>query len=332
MPKYRIADLVIEMDCGGRTAKQAEPYLTDDSLTPDFSISISAEEIEAARVHNPHLSTDEWEYILSATAFYRGLIHFNGFMLHASAILYQARAFLFSAPSGTGKSTHTSLWQKHFGHERVRILNDDKPAIRRIGDTIYAFGTPWSGKHDISIPIGVPIAGIGFLERAEENTIEKMTSREALQNLFSQTLRRLPDDDLDLLSEELSILLCQIPIYRLNCNISEEAAVLAERTMNRPTANVSDDPNRSLLSIREGYSLCIKAGSNIIACQDDSNFIGLTTLNSTGVFLFRQLQYGATEEVLANNLSREYEIDRTLAETDVKNFIARLRALNILTQ
>ncbi len=332
MPKYRIADLVIEMDCKGRTAKQAEPYLTDDSLAPDFSISVSQKEIEAARVHNPHLSDDEWEYILSATAFYRELIHFNGFMLHASAILYQARAFLFSAPSGTGKSTHTSLWQKHFGQERVRILNDDKPAIRRIGDTIYAFGTPWSGKHDISIPIGVPVAGICFLERAEENKIEKLTSRESLQNLFSQTLRRLPDDDLDLLSEELSLLLCQVPIYRLDCNISEDAVRLAESTMNRPTANVSEDPTRTMLSIREGYSLCIKAGSNIIACQDDSNFIGLTTLNNTGVFLFRQLQYGATEEVLATNLSREYEIDRTLAETDVKRFITRLRTLNILAE
>lgn len=332
MPKYRIADLVIEMDCGGRTAKQAEPYLTDESLEADFSISISAEEIEAARVHNPHLSTDEWEYILSATAFYRGLIHFNGFMLHASAILYQARAFLFSAPSGTGKSTHTNLWQKHFGQERVRILNDDKPAIRRIGDTIYAFGTPWSGKHDISIPIGVPVAGICFLERAENNSMEKLTSREALQNLFSQTLRRLPDDDLDLLSDELSLLLCQVPIYRLNCNISEDAVILAEQTMNRPNANVSADPTRSLLSIREGYSLCIKAGSNIIACQDDAKFIGLTTLNNTGVFLFRQLQYGATEEVLANNLAKEYEIDRALAESDVKRFIERLRSLHILAE
>lgn len=332
MPNYRIADLVVNMDCGGRTAKQAEPYLTDDSLTPDFSISVSNEEIAAARVYNPTLPDDEWEYILSATAFYRNLIHFNGFMLHASAILYQARAYLFSAPSGTGKSTHTSLWQKAFGTERVRILNDDKPAIRRINDTIYAFGTPWSGKYDISIPIGVPVAGICFLERAEENSIAKITSREALPNLFSQTLRRLPDDDFDLLSDELSLLLSLVPIYRLQCNVSTEAALVAEKAMNRPTANVSDDPNRSLLSIREGYSLCIKAGSNIIACQDDFNFIGLTTLNTTGVFLFRQLETGTTAETLVSNLAKEYEIDASLAEQDVKRFLSRLKELKILSE
>ncbi len=332
MPKYLIADLVVEMNCGGRTAKQAEPYLTDEPLTPDFSISVSKEEIAAARVHNPTLPDDEWEYILSATAFYRALIRFNGYMLHASAVLYQARAFLFSAPSGTGKSTHTALWQNHFGHDRVRILNDDKPAIRRIGDTIYAFGTPWSGKHDISIPIGVPLAGICFLERAEENSIEKISSREALPNLFSQTLRRLPDDDLDMLSDELSELLGLVPIYRLKCNISTDAAVLAESTMNRPIANVCSDPNRTAFNIREGYSLCIKAGSNIIACQDDSNFIGLTTLNETGVFLFKMLECGATKEELIRALSAEYEIQINTAEEDVTHFLSRLRELNILAK
>lgn len=330
MPKYRIADLVVEMNCGGRTAKQAKAYLIDEDLPADISITVTPEEIAAARVHNPLLPDDEWEYILSATAFYRALIHYNGFMLHASAVLYQARAFLFSAPSGTGKSTHTGLWQKHFGTENVRILNDDKPAIRRIDNTIYAFGTPWSGKHDISIPVGVPLAGVCFLERADENEIEKMTSREALPNLFSQTLRRLPDEDLDLLSDELSELLSLVPIYRLKCNISEGAAILAEETMNRPIANRTDDPNRRACHIREGYSLCIKAGSNIIACQDDAEFIGLTTLNSTGVFLFRMLERGATREELVRSLASEYEIPTELATTDVTNFLERLNALNIL--
>lgn len=330
MPNYRIADLIVNLNCSGRTAKQAEPYLTDNSLTPDFSISISQSEIEAARVHNPLLSDEEWEYILSATAFYRNLIKFNGFMLHASAILYQARAYLFSAPSGTGKSTHTNLWQAQFGKDKVRILNDDKPAIRRIGETVYAFGTPWSGKHDISIPIGVPIAGICFLERAENNSITKLSSREALPNLFSQTLRRLPEEDLDILSDELSNLLSNIPIYKLNCNITNEAAIIAERAMNRPTANITADPNRSPLSIREGYSLCIKAGSNIIACQDDSQFIGLTTLNTTGVFLFKQLQAGATKESLTSNLAQEYKIKPEVAEKDVDHFINSLKKLKIL--
>lgn len=323
MPNYRIADLVVSMDCGGRTAKQAEAYLTDPSLTPDFTISVSKDEIVAARVHNPNLSDDEWEYILSAAAFYRNLIHFNGYMLHASAVLYRARAYLFSAPSGTGKSTHTSLWQKHFGADHVRILNDDKPAIRRIGDTVYAFGTPWSGKYDISIPVGVPLAGICFLERSEENKIEPLSSREALTCLFSQTLRRLPDDDLDLLSEELTVLLRTTPIWRLFCNVSEDAAILAEQTM-------SPKANEDGLSIRDGYSLCIKAGSNIIACQDDDKFVGLTTLNSTGVLLFRLLTNGASEEELICKLAEEYDISRLVAQNDVRCFLDRLRALNIL--
>ncbi len=332
MPTYRIADLIVRMDCGGKTAKQAEPYRIEDSDCVDITISIPREKIIAARADAPHLSEDDWEYILSSIAFYQALVRHDGFMLHASALLYQGRAFLFSAPSGTGKSTHTALWQKQFGEDNVRILNDDKPAIRRIDGRFFAYGTPWSGKHDISIPIGVPLAGICFLFRSETLSMSRLPAQKALSNLFSQTLRRLNDDNLDLLFDQLSALLCEVPIYQLHSNTSPDAAVLAERTMNRtnPTPTFAPVSGRIPYTIRDGYTLRSKVGSNIIAHQDDDRFIGLTTLNSTGVFLFRVLEHGATADELALALTEEYGIDATIARVDAERFLARLSELGII--
>ena len=331
MPTYRIADLVVRMTCGGRTAKQAQPYLITEDLTPDVEISITPEQIEKAKPMNPTLSDDEWEYILSATAFYRALIRHDGLMLHASAILYQDRAYLFSAPSGTGKSTHTKLWQKEFGKENVLILNDDKPAIRRIGERFLAFGTPWSGKYDISIPVGVPIQSICFLERAEENTIERLSTRESLTNLISQTLHRLSDDDLDLLFDMLSLLLKEIPVFRLKCNISPDAAHLAERAMSGGSRRkLPQDPETRRYFVRDGYTLRIRAGSNVIVCLDDDRFIGLTTLNESGVLLFRLLENGAYFSNLTAALQNEYGIRKELANADILRFLTRLTELDII--
>lgn len=334
MPYYRIADLNVFMDLGGRTAKQALPYLADAPATPDISIHVSAQEIEQVRENNPQLSDDEWEYVLSATKFYRALVDFDGFLLHSSAVIYQGRAFVFSAPSGTGKSTHTALWQQHFGKDCVQILNDDKPAIRWRDGRFYAYGTPWSGKNDISLPTCAPLAGICFLSRAENNSIRRLSSKEALSGLFSQTLRKFDDNKLDHLFELLSLLLCEVPIYQLQCNISTEAAALAERTMNRQSTAPAFQSavGRHPYLIREGYELVIKAGSNIIACRDDDDFHGLMTLNSTGVFLFRILRGGATREELSSALATEYAIDRATAEADVDRFLLSLKRLDLLIE
>ena len=71
-------------------------------------------------------------------------------LLHSSAVVVDGYAYLFSADSGTGKSTHTGLWKQHFG-DRAYIINDDKPAIRKVDGEWYVFGTPWSGKTDTSV-------------------------------------------------------------------------------------------------------------------------------------------------------------------------------------
>jgi len=95
----------------------------------------------------------------------------------------------FSAPCGTGKSTHARLWQEYFGNDKIQIINEDKPAIRLIDNTFYVFGTPWSGKSDQSLNVQVPLQSICFLKQSAHNWIDKLESQAALKRLFNQTLR-----------------------------------------------------------------------------------------------------------------------------------------------
>ena len=154
-------------------------------------------------------------------------------MLHSSAIVVDGYAYLFSADSGTGKSTHTELWLKHFGN-RAYIINDDKPALRCIEGQWYVYGTPWSGKHDISKNIQVKLGGIVFLERSEENWINDISPKEAFALFFRQTVRQLKTEEkMDLALKNVENVLVSNPIYRMGCNISDEAVVTAYEKIRR---------------------------------------------------------------------------------------------------
>ena len=139
---YRIADLLVEMSPSGRTAAQAEAYRTSAvGRSADIGIRVDG---ASALAQCPELETEDMaEYIATGDCFAVGLLRNEGMMLHASAVDYRGRAVCFSAPPGTGKSTHTERWARLFG---ASILNDDKPALRRIDGVWRVYGTPWSGK------------------------------------------------------------------------------------------------------------------------------------------------------------------------------------------
>ena len=144
--------------------------------------------------------------------------------------VYKGKAYLFSAPSGTGKSTHTHLWLKYL--EGCRIINDDKPAIRIVDGMPYAFGTPWSGKTDENINEGVPIGAICFLGRGE-NKIKQIPGISALKPLMEQTVRPRDKTLMNNMLETLNIILTQVPIYEMTCDMSEEAVKTAVEGMVR---------------------------------------------------------------------------------------------------
>jgi hypothetical protein len=231
MNTYKIADLIVKMNCNGRTLKQSAPYAMGNGNEEDIIVNIDKEKILMAMDKHPELSEDEWQYLISAGDFYNQLLDFFGMMLHASAIVYEDKAYLFSAPCGTGKSTHTALWLKYFG-DKAYILNDDKPAIRFIDEGFYVYGTPWSGKYDISVNKKVTLQGICFLEQSKDNWIEPIKNREAITMLMHQTIRKLNMERMTKLLELLDRLVDKVPIFKMGCNIGEDAVKLSYNTMN----------------------------------------------------------------------------------------------------
>lgn len=236
MAIYDIAGLKVNIiDEKGRTAKQAVPYLADNqdlNQHIDIVIDVDEKRVLAAMEEHPELIQDDWEYMLTGSDFYMELLRYNGILLHSSCIVVDDKAYAFSADSGTGKSTHTALWLKHFG-DRAYMLNDDKPAIRLIDGVVYACGTPWSGKYDYSTPKVVPLAGICFLERSEDNWIKKAETGKAVFNIFSQTIRKLNSVDMNSLFDLLEQIFANVPIFDLGCNISDEAVMAAYNAMNK---------------------------------------------------------------------------------------------------
>lgn len=224
---YKIAGLTVRMDTFGRTLKQAEPYLSFDQASEDIVIQADWKMLQSKQ---PHLSDEDCEYMATGGSFYRQLMEYDGLMLHSSAVVVDGRAYLFSAPCGTGKSTHTKLWLELFG-SRACILNDDKPALRLEDGVWYAYGTPWSGKYDISINCRAVLSGIAVLERGEINRIERFGGVEAIRSVLNQMVRPPDSASRSKLLELTDKLVTQVPIWKLSCNMDPEAAQVAYEAM-----------------------------------------------------------------------------------------------------
>ena len=207
------------------------PYIAEQSERIDADANISEETFARYRARYPEADDALIEYMVTGSLFYHALIHHDGILLHSSAVILDGKAYLFSANSGTGKSTHTALWLKAF--PGAEILNDDKPAIRFLNDGIYVYGTPWSGKTDLNLNKKVPLQGIAFLERGTENVISPMHSMKALENLLNQTVRPGEKECASKLFDLLDQLISRVPIYKLTCNMNEEAAHVSYEAMSK---------------------------------------------------------------------------------------------------
>lgn len=229
--RYRIAGLKVRIEVPSALAEQlGKNYLDAFEGEPDITLDVPAER-KLMRPKDRIDGSDEFDYLDLGKIFYRKLLDFDGLYLHASAIVMDGKAYLITAPPGTGKSTHTRLWLQHFGQDRAVIINDDSPALRWVDGAFHAFGTPWSGGTRINTNLSAPVQGIALIQRAEKNSIALALMNECIPMLLSQTLFR---GDLARLARFLDLverLVTQVPIYNLACNMEPSAAALAHRVM-----------------------------------------------------------------------------------------------------
>ena len=151
------------------------------------------------------------------------MVEYDTFLFHGSAVAVEGEAYLFTASSGTGKSTHTRLWRQLLG-DRAVMVNDDKPLIRADGSTVTVFGTPYNGKHRLGCDMSATLKAVCILERSKENHIEEIDAAQAYPMLIQQTYR---PDDAEKMRKTLSLidqLAGKTALYRLGCNMEPDAA------------------------------------------------------------------------------------------------------------
>lgn len=202
-----------------------------DNFTPDLCVKISQDDIDYERSKSEAYFSDGW---LEISAVHRKIAEampkYNTFLIHGSALCVEDSAFMFTAPSGTGKSTHTKLWREFLG-EHVIMVNDDKPLVKIHEGYAEIFGTPFCGKEGLNSDTSAILKAICILERAEQNHITQITFREAYPELFRQTYRPSDRNTLAKILGLLDSLGQFVKFYRLGCNMNLDAAVLAYNAM-----------------------------------------------------------------------------------------------------
>ena len=222
----RLADRVISVTCQHEyTLKACKEYIVDAG-EPAFAVCATDDEVrlEMQSASEP-IDAAYAEFICLYRKIAEELPRYHCIVTHGAAISYKGAAILFTAPSGTGKSTHIKLWKKTF-KDQVDIINGDEP-ILRIEDTASVFGTPWAGKENWHKNRQAPLYAICLLKQAKNNRINKVDPQTCLPALLKQVY--LPTDATSM-KQTLKLfdaLLKSIPVYVLECNISREAVMTA---------------------------------------------------------------------------------------------------------
>ena len=204
-------------------------YMTDGA--PDIEVCVTENDIARERASAKGTFSDKY---LETLALYRKIaeraVDFGAILFHSSAVAVDGKAYVFTAKSGTGKSTHAALWKKLLG-ERAVMINDDKPLIRQSGDSFVVYGTPWNGKHRLGANISAVLSGVCIISRGEKNEIENLLPASALPTLLAQTFRPTDAERTARVLETVIKMSERVPIYKLKCNMDISAAELSYGAM-----------------------------------------------------------------------------------------------------
>ncbi len=207
------------------------------SDAPQVMVSMTPDDIADARektlrvmheqgIDMPDVSDDYYEYVALMEKVLEQLVEQGVIYLHGSAICMDGNGYLFTAPSGTGKSTHARIWRERFG-DRVQMINDDKPLIRATDDGFFLCGSPWNGKHGLGCQMEAPLRGIIRLRRGETNVMEPMRAFDALKELYLQGHLFSDKRKMKICMEMIGKIIETVPCYSLRCNMEPEAGETA---------------------------------------------------------------------------------------------------------
>lgn len=207
-----------------------EVAVTPADIAYERQRSARADELEGAAVRehaDPYLET---------LAVYRKLaqllVQDDILLMHGAVVAVDGQAYLFTAKSGTGKTTHTRLWMRQFG-DRAVMVNGDKPLLHITSEGVTVYGTPWDGKEHLSTNTSCPLKALCILTRSETNHIERISKKEALPMLCQQSYRPCSPIGAQKTLALVDRLSSSVPLYKLGCNMEPEAALVAYHGMNQ---------------------------------------------------------------------------------------------------
>ena len=221
------------------TREYCRPYLTDKE--PDFFVTVTQDDLIFEQILLEREAVEEGlkirkfkEPFLERSTIQRRVADYlvgrNILLMHGSTVSVDGKAYLFTAPCGTGKSTHTRLWRELFD-DRAVMVNDDKPFLQITSDRVLAYGSPWSGKHGLASNICVPLQGICSLHRGKENLIDRVEGC-TLMDLLRRQVHTPADAGLaEKTLSLLDTLAAMVPVWEMYCNKEPDAAKVAYSAM-----------------------------------------------------------------------------------------------------
>ena len=212
------------------TREYCKPYLTDKE--PEFFVEVTPQDLVFQQALLEQEAVEEGlkirkfqEPFLERATIQRKaarcLYSKNILMFHGSTVAVDGKAYLFTAPCKTGKSTHTRLWREVFG-DRAVMVNDDMPLLKITDEGVFAYGSPWTGKHGLGNNICAKLQGICFLRRGKENEIRPLKEGKAM--LYYQAYGENTQALVDVLAEK-------VPLWEMACNMDPSAARIAYEAM-----------------------------------------------------------------------------------------------------
>lgn len=212
----KIAGAVVEISTEYRFSPGVyRDFRTDEP--PEYRVTLTDSDIDfSAAERNPKAKLQIKNPSIMRK-FADTLLAFDTVLMHGAVVGVGAEAYLFIAPSHTGKTTHVRLWVENCPD--AYFINGDKPFIRfRQDGAILACGSPWAGKENLYTNAMVPLKAIILMERAEENRMERISFAQAFPQLLQQTYR---PDDIEKMRKTLRLMQRLDPtvsIWRFKCN------------------------------------------------------------------------------------------------------------------
>ena len=153
----------------------------------------------------------------------------GGFVFHCSYIEWQGKGILFTAPSGTGKSTQASLWNRFRGAE---IINGDRAAVRITPEAIVAEGIPFAGSSTFCENRSLPLAAVVYLAQAPVTSIRQLRGYEAFARIWEGCSINIWDrEDMDRVSDTVGTVARKIPVFHMPCRPDESAVLALENAL-----------------------------------------------------------------------------------------------------